>query len=216
MNQTFNDMWRIDLHAVAECYSRALTGAVVGGVLWESVAPADDSPHPEPQIGHSAVSLGSHRLLLYGGRNVYGGRMISGMMYLYRHLYLFVQVVNLIPAYSVVYYLPGTMLFDARDNRWEALNNIKNHELVMNRTGHCALPTERGCLFLGGLREDEQYTAEIISLDLFTGTSCDSSRTRSHFREVINFFSNGFNIMDDEMDDVLSPPSIRVIRGLDI
>jgi hypothetical protein len=62
-------------------------------------------------------------------------------------------------------------MYDARDNSWESFGNIANHDQIMNRTGHCALPTSRGCLFIGGLREDEEHSDEVISLDLFSLSS---------------------------------------------
>jgi hypothetical protein len=83
-------MWRIDLHAIAESYFRL--GVVAACVNWELIPVAPNSISPEGQIGHVAVALGSHRFILYGGRNVQGRRMISGTVLCpYTHIYVVIK-----------------------------------------------------------------------------------------------------------------------------
>ena len=78
-------MWRIDLRLVADNYFRP--DGMTEPVSWEVISLcSEDSMCPEPQIGHVAVSLGSRRFIVYGGRNVHGHCMISGdTLYAFYH-----------------------------------------------------------------------------------------------------------------------------------
>lgn len=75
---------------------------------------------------------------MYGGRTVHGQRMISGVV-----------------------------MYDASTNKWEEFENIANDELVHNRTGHCALPTSQGCVFVGGLEKGGSHSSTAVCLNLF-------------------------------------------------
>jgi hypothetical protein len=82
LTQTFDDMWRIDLRKVSECFYGPDTMTNVD-VPWEPIPTG--AVHPEPQIGHVIAPLGSRRFILFGGRNVHGHKMISGT----RRLWIF-------------------------------------------------------------------------------------------------------------------------------
>ena len=232
LNQTFQDMWRINLHEVAASYV-CLDTSVVASVVWERILPTPNAPCPQPQIGHVAVALGSHRFLLYGGRNVHGRVMLSGTVlcgkrkicYIYTRIY-FYSIFALWCLFLLIW--TGTLLYDARDNSWESFNNIQNHEVILNRTGHCVLPTERGILFVGGLCADEKRTAEVISLDLFTCAASSSSsidgerkkRSTSMFSlsNIVHSLSSSLSILNSQQEiEVMRPPvTIPITRGTDI
>ena len=119
-------------------------------------------------------------------------------------------------------YGTGAMMYDTQTNCWELFNNIKNHEQIMNRTGHCALPTALGCLFFGGLREDKQYTAEVINLNLFSAPSSkqysqsnfanhEQEQERSFLGSIVHSVSNSLNLTGHNPS--IESPSIRVFNN---
>ena len=101
------------------------------------------------------------------------------------------------------------MLYDARDNKWECCDNIAGHEMISNRTGHCPLPTTNGILFVGGLLESQNYTSEVICLELFTSHEPTSQNSSFSFKNILG------SIYKDWIGSS-TQNNIKVMRGPDI
>mmetsp|Transcript_9414 Transcript_9414/g.17615 ORF Transcript_9414/g.17615 Transcript_9414/m.17615 type:complete len:506 (+) Transcript_9414:52-1569(+) len=176
----------------------------VNEVPWELIPSEQGDERPDPQIGHVAVPLGTRRFLMFGGRNVHGNKMISGFM-----------------------------TYDTVENRWQRFNDVRNQELLMNRTGHCALPHANGVLFFGGLCEDGQYTAEVVSLDIFSSGCLPSFTSQDELNNdtsvfslsnIINslsisffsFHSNSNSNSNSDSSSSIMSPRMQITRGPDI
>jgi hypothetical protein len=174
LTDTFGDFWKIDLKPLVQSYRAASLPSssmplhpLESTTEWIHIQ-GWSPDYPSERIGHTMTPIGSNYFVLYGGRNYLGGTMADGLSL---SVSLDLSLARSLPvslSLSADLSLSGVFLYDVEKSHWHDITPSDYDSTILNRTGHCCIPTSHGLMFFGGLTGEQSVSSEIILLDLFS------------------------------------------------